>query len=147
MKEYEINEGTLAIMAIDEERTAVFENEKEYNIELPAYQVMENSCHYYGSSYLGRVQGAEYILGKGYKMPIIVDETRNIIFFPTISPVSMDCTWLALNKIKKIDDLGDSTRIIFNNNQEISLNLSYRSVQNQLYRAARLDSIIRNRKK
>ncbi len=147
MKEYEINEGTLAILAEGEKSASIYEDERKYDVDIPAFQVMENSCQYYGSSYLGRVQGAEYILGKGYKMPIIVDETRNIIFFPTISPVSTECTWLALNKIKRIDDIGDSTKVIFNNNQEIVLNLSYRSVQNQLYRAARLDSIIRNRKK
>ncbi len=147
MNNYEINEGTLAVLSSKGENTLIFEDKKEYQIEGNAFEIMENSCQYFGSSYLGRVQGSEYLLGKGYKMPIIVDEVRNIIFFPTISPTSVDCAWLALNHIKRIEELEENTKIIFNNSKEIILPLSYRSLQNQLYRAARLDSIIRSRKK
>ena len=145
---YEINEGTLAIMPLDTNTSKVLEDEVEYVIEENPYQIMEESCKYFGSSYRGRKEGAKSILGDGYKVPILVEDGRNIIFFPTVSPTDKHCIWLASSKIKSIDSIDElSSRIIFDNNQEIEVPVSYRSLQNQLLRATRLESVVRNRKK
>lgn len=145
---YEINEGTLAIMPMDSERSKVLEDEIQYVIEENPFQIMDESCKYFGSSYKGRKEGAKSILGDGYKIPILVEDGENIVFFPTVSPGDKDCVWLASKKIKNIAAIDElSSKVIFDNKQEIEVPVSYRSLQNQLLRATRLESVIRNRKK
>ena len=71
----------------------------------------------------------------------------NLIFFPTNSPDSADCIWISLKNIKTIkEDDFNSTRIIFNNDIEITIPISKRTIENQIFRASRLDLIMRNRK-
>ena len=54
---------------------------------------------------------------------------------------------MSLSRVKKIQKIdGNNTRIIFDNNQEIIVDSSYRSIENQLSRASRLDLILRNHK-
>jgi len=145
---YEINEGTLAILPMDSERSKVLEDETQYVIEESPFQIMDESCKYFGSSYKGRKEGSKSILGDGYKIPILVEDGENIIFFPTISPGDRECIWLASRKIKNIQAVDElSSRVIFDNNQEIEVPVSYRSLQNQLLRATRLESVMRSRKK
>lgn len=145
---YEINEGTLAIMPMDSNTSRVLEDEVEYVIPENPYQIMEESCKYFGSSYKGRKEGAKSILGDGYKIPILVEDGRNIIFFPTVSPDDKACVWLASRKIQSIEAIDElSSKITFDNHQEIEVPVSYRSLQNQLLRATRLESVVRNRKK
>ena len=144
---YEINEGTLAILPIDSEKSKVFEDEREYVITESPYKILDESCKYFGSSYKGRKEGAKSILGDGYKIPILVEDGRNIVFFPTISPFDKDCIWLSSKNIRYILPIDDFTsKVIFNNSQEIQVPVSYRSLENQLFRATRLESVVRNRK-
>lgn len=144
---YEINEGTLAILPLDVYRSKVLEDDVEYVIEENPYQIMEDSCRYFGSSYKGRKEGARSILGQGYKTPILVEDGRNIVFFPTVSPTAHDCIWIASKKIKYTKYLDElSSKIIFDNSKEIEVPISKRSLDNQLLRATRLESVVRNRK-
>ena len=120
---------------------------------------MDDSCKYFGSTYEGRKNGSKEILGAEYKVPIIVEDSNNLIVFPTTSPFSDDCVWISLKRVKnifilfclsffclyfKIDSF--NTKILFDNNVEIIVPCSFRSVENQLSRASRLDLILRNRK-
>ena len=52
--------------------------------------------------------------------------------------------WIKLRKIEKIDS--NNTKIIFDNSKEIIVPCSYRTIENQLSRASRLDLILRNHK-
>ena len=61
MKEYEINEETMAIIPINYYQTLVKEYDREYVVEKNAYEIMENSCEYYGSTYKGRLAAAKKI--------------------------------------------------------------------------------------
>ena len=112
------------------------------------FEIMEDSCLYFGSTYNGRKEGARSILGAEYKVPIIVDEADNLIVFPTTSPLSSDCIWISLNHLKNYEKLDSyNTKIVFDNDKEIIVPSSYRSIENQVSRASRLDFIMRNRKK
>lgn len=145
---YEINEGTLAIMPVGDDTSKVFEDEIQYVIEQKPFQIMDDSCKYFGSSYKGRKEGAKSILGDGYKIPILIEDSRNIVFFPTISPQDSECIWLASRKIERIEYIDElNSKVIFDNGQEITIPISYRSLENQLLRATRLESVVRNRKK
>ncbi len=148
MEEYEINEYTNAIIAQADKKTKVVEDEREFIVEKKAFKIMDDSCKYFGSSYQGRFEGSKKILGsKIYKAPIIVEETRGMIYFPTTSARLDDCSWFSLQKIKRVEKKEYKTEIYFQNNKNIVLDISYESFQNQLLRASRLDSILRQRKK
>ena len=77
----------------------------------------------------------------------VIEDSDNLIVFPTTSPSSDDCAWISLKRVKKIEKLEfNNTKIIFDNDREIVVNCSYRSIENQLSRASRLDIILRNHK-
>ena len=142
---YEINEGTLAILAKNK-KSLILEDDKKYVVDSLPFDVVDHSCKYFGSSYEGRKEGTKEILHINYKVPIIVDNSRNLIFFPTNSPLSDDCSWLSLKSIKSIKE-GDfnTTDVIFNNGVSINIPVSKRTMDNQILRASRLDLIMRNR--
>lgn len=148
MKEYEINEGTLAVISIEGGKSKILEDSKNYIVNQSSYDVMDHSCKYFGSSYEGRKQGSKEVIGANYKLPIIVEDGRNLVFFPTTSVEDSECMWIAVNKIKKYEPMDyNSTKIVFNNNEFVIVPLSYRSIQNQIFRATRLSYILSERKK
>ena len=61
--EYEINKGTLAIMPNENESSLVYEDEDRFLIEQSPFQIMEESCMYFGSTYEGRKESAGNIGG------------------------------------------------------------------------------------
>ena len=143
---YEISKGTLAIVP-NENNSLIYEDNEKFLIEETPYEIMESSCKYFGSTYEGRKEGAKEILGAEYKVPIVVEDTNNIIIFPTTSPYSGECMWISLNRIKKYLKIDTyHTKIIFDNKIEIIVPCSYRSIENQVSRASRLDLILRKRK-
>lgn len=142
---YEINEGTLAILAKNK-KSLILEDDKKYVVDSLPFDVVDHSCKYFGSSYEGRKEGTKEILHINYKVPIIVDNSRNLIFFPTNSPISDDCSWLSLKSIKSIKEGSfNTTDVIFNNGVSINIPVSKRTMDNQILRASRLDLIMRNR--
>lgn len=146
MNNYEINEETLIIMPISDKKSKVIEKSDEHIIDLTPNKIMENSCSYFGSSLMGRQNGSKYILGSNYKIPIVVEESKDIIFFPTTSPSLDNCHWIAVNNIKDIIKKERKTIIVFDNDQEIVIDIPYLSIQNQILRATRLNAILKKRK-
>ena len=80
MDSYEINKDTCAIISVDKNITKVVEKNNEYYVNQTTYEIMDNSCQYYGSSCEGRIKGTKMILGSSYKVPVVVEETNEIIF-------------------------------------------------------------------
>ena len=146
MKEYEINEETMAIIPINYFQTLVKEVDNEYIIDKKAYEIMEESCEYYGSSYKGRLTAAKKILNSSYKIPIIIEESENIIFFPTKSSLLEDCCWINYNFIKKYDKKGKKVTVTFINNEELDIDMSKLSLDNQISRSSMLELVSRKRK-
>ena len=145
--EYEINKGTLAIVPNEIDESLVYEDEERFLIHQSPFQIMEESCKYFGSTYEGRKDSAKAILGAEYKVPVIVEDTDNLIVFPTTSPKSEECIWISLKRVKsfeKIDSI--NTKVIFDNNREIIVPVSYRTLEYQISRASRLDFMMRKRK-
>ena len=144
---YEINSDTLAIIPSSNCSSKVIEVEDEYNIQNSTYKIMEHSCEYFGSSLDGRLNGTKNMLGSIYKSPILVEESRNIIFFPTKSPTQDDNVWVSLNNIDTYEKNNDNNTIVyFKNNKQLLLDIPFLSFQNQVLRATRLESIFRQRK-
>ncbi len=147
MDSYEINKDTCAIITINNEITKIIENEDDYFVNKSSYEVMEDSCAYYGSSCEGRIKGTKNILGSLYKVPIIVEESNDLIFFPTDSIKSSNCVWISVNQIKKYEKYNKYTKVFFKNGKELILKISINSFELQLLRANRLSAIINQRKK
>lgn len=145
MKEYEINEDTLALISLDN-KTRVFEKNNNFIVERETSQIMEDSCEYFGSSLNGRKKGTEKLIGVSYKAPIIVEESKNIIFFPTTSPRLKSCNWISLNNLERYYSKNEKIVLEFKNHQKIMLNLSFGIIDNQILRATRLEAVLRGRK-
>ncbi len=146
MQDYEINTNTLALIN-EKERTKVYETDNSFYVDKSANKIMEDSCEYFGSSLSGRQKGTFNLIGVSHKSPIIVEETKEIIFFPTVSPRQKNCNWISLNNIEKYYNDKGKVVIIFKNKQKIELLTSYGIVDNQILRATRLESVLRGRKK
>lgn len=145
--EYEVNRGTLAIMPNENASSLVYEDDERFLVHQTPFQIMEDSCKYFGSTYEGRKDSAKAILGAEYKVPVIVEDMDNLIVFPTTSPKADDCIWISLKRVKnfeKVDSI--NTKVIFDNNKEIIVPVSYRTLENQISRASRLDFMMRKRK-
>ena len=142
MKNYEINEETYAVIAEDLGKTKIIEKDYEYDIENDAYKIMDESCKYYGSSYKGRLEAAKSLLNCSYKLPIIVEESSVLIFFPIKSSLLDDCCWINLNSIQNIEKVDNKSQITFKNGKKVIFDISKLSLENQIYRSTKLESII-----
>ncbi len=146
MEEYEINLETLAIVPFKEDKSKVYESDKVFIVNKSVNKIMDSSCEYFGSSLNGRQKGTSKLIGITHKVPIIIEESNEIIFFPTMSPRIEKCSWISLNNVDKIVRKLDKTYVQFKNNILLELDVSYGIINNQILRATRLESVIRNRK-
>jgi len=144
--DYEINSSTLAIIPLDENTSKVYEEEDEYIISKSSNSIIKDNCQFYGSSYEGRCIGTKALTGIKTKYPIIIEESRNIIFFPTSSTRTKQSTWIALNKIDKYNKNNRKSKILFKNSDILDLDISYYSLENQIIRATMLKSKLYERK-
>jgi len=147
MEFYEINSKTLAIIPINRYQSKVIEETESYLINKNSTSIIDHSCKYFGSSYLGRHEGTKSMIGINYKTPILVEESNNIIFFPTCSSRLDNCYWISLKNIKNYTKFKEFSKVIFKNGYELELDISYGSLENQILRSTLLESVIRNRKK
>jgi len=147
MENYRINTKTLAIIPINKKRTKVYEFDNVIIVNQNAHNIISENCKYYGSTYEGRKRGTTELTGVTHKAPILVEDSQNLIFFPTSSPRLHDCNWISLNNIKSSMPFDGESLIKFNNNLIIQVSASNKIITNQVLRATRLESIIYKRKK
>lgn len=145
MDKYEINDKTIALYSLTN-KTRVYEEDRSFVVDALASEIMEDSCTYFGSSLEGRKKGTHNLIGVSYKAPIIVEESNDMIFFPTTSPKVKSCSWLRFNKIKRYYYKNNHLVVEFKNGDKILLNISYDMINNQVLRATRLESVLRERK-
>ena len=145
LKDYEINGKTLALVPLNN-KTRVYEKGKTFIVDKSTYQVMEDSCQYFGSSLQGRQKGTTNLTGITHKAPIIVEESRDIIFFPTASPKGGKCAWISLNNLENYEELEDEVKLVFTKDDVLNVNVSYGIIDNQVLRATKLESALRKRK-
>lgn len=143
---YEISNSTLAVIPINSNQTEVIEKFNHYIINKNCVKIIDDSCKFFGSSLDGRHDGTKNLIGVSYKPPIIVEESSEIIFFPTNSVRNKDCIWISLKNLERFHRDGGKTKIIFKNGVEIDLKVSYETIENQVLRSTRLESVLRNRK-
>jgi competence protein ComK len=144
--DYEISRNTLAIIPIDEFTCHIIEEDNSFIVSKSSSEVIDDSCKFFGSSLSGRLEGTKNLLGNNYKNPVIIEETREIIFFPTSSLRENKCVWISLNNLEKYVKNDTHTKVYFKNGKSVDVAVSYGSLENQILRSTRLESILRKRK-
>jgi len=104
MREYEITSETCALISISENETEVIELGNKFIIESNLTDILKRSCEFYGCTLEGRIKGSQTQLGMKYKLPIIIENTKELIFFPTSSPRLENCSWISLKNIKHYEE-------------------------------------------
>ena len=104
-EKYEINSSTCALIPNSDFSTRIIETYNIINVPYSVSNIIDYSCAYYGSSFKGRLCGSKNALGSKYKLPIIIEESREMIFFPTTSYESDTCAWISLKNISISDIL------------------------------------------
>lgn len=147
MNSYEINKNTVAILPIGEDQSKIIELDNTFIVNMNSMKIIERSCKFFGSTYLGRHEGTKMLTGITHKTPIIIEESRNMIYFPTTSPRLQKCAWFALKHIANYVNYNGRSLITFENGKKLELNLSFGSFDNQFLHATKLESMLIKRKK
>ena len=153
LSSYIINYETLLIIPYIEDekkkviKSKIFEVDDEFIVAKNPFDIISDSCLFFGSSFDGRREGTKNLINCEIKVPIIIEDSKNLIFFPTTSPIDDDCSWISLKNIKSYNKLTSTkTEVEFKNGKVLTVDISYNSFNNQVMRASRLESIIRSRK-
>ena len=146
IKEYEINDNTAAIIGINQKSTEIVEKDKNYIVSDNSFSVMEHSCEYFGSSLSGRNKGSKKMLGANYKVPIIVEESNELIFFPLSEVEKADCIWISLKWFDKVITKNGVNYICLKNGIKIPTKVSKYSIENQVLRSSKLHLVLFERK-
>ncbi len=143
---YEVNRETSLILFKDN-KSEIIEGNQVFTLNIRPTMVISYSCEYFGSSLNGRILGSKNMLGMGYKLPIIVEETEEIIFMPTTSIENHECSWINIANIKSYVARENNVIVEFNSGIKRELPISYFSFENQFFRASKLLLILKMRKK
>lgn len=141
---YTINENTCALIPINEYKTRVYELKNRFDINVNIMTILNDSCLKFGSSYAGRAASTKYAIGYTHKAPICINEFTLNIFFPTKSPRLIDCAWICYKNVYIYSKNGKDCAITFKNDVTITVNASYTTIQNQIFRSSRLEYYLKN---
>ena len=143
---YEIDLSTVMLIGIDESKTKVVTLDDEFILDIDSKKIIDNSCKFFGSSLSDRVNMTKRLVGIKSKSPIIVEDSRNIIFFPLKSVRDKCNIWISFNNLEKYVKNGDKTAFVFKNNKRVVIDFSYYIIDNQVTRSLMLDYELKKRR-
>ena len=143
---YEIDLSTVMLIGIDESKTKVVTLDDEFILDIDSKKIMDNSCKFFGSSLSDRVNMTKRLINISSKSPIIVEDSRNIIFFPLKSVRDKCNIWISFNNLEKYVKNGDRTAFVFKNNKRVVIDFSYYIIDNQVTRSLMLDYELKKRR-
>ena len=144
---YEIDLSTLILIGLDDNSTKIITNDSTFIVNSSARKIIDYSCRYFGSSIEDRIKSTKILAKMTAKVPIIIEDTRNIIFFPIKSTREKNNIWVSFNNLDNYIKDGRNTILTFKNGTEITLQVSYYIIDNQVTRSLILDYEINNRRK
>lgn len=143
--DYIINKNTYYLL-YDNSNTVI--NELSTELIIPGNNVkkiLENSCEYYGSSLQGRIIGARKLINNKYKLPIIISEKNNILFFPLNGRKNEEIIWFNFGMIKNYKKCGEFVSVTFTNEETKKFMISYTIFNNQILKCSRMLVVYMNR--
>lgn len=105
--------------------------------------ILDTSCMYYGSSLNGRLKGSQSIFKSTYKLPIIISEKNNIIFFPLKDG---NTYWINFNNIKSFRKKDKGIIVTFKNGYIKYFKISFTVFNNNMLKCSRLWLVYLSRK-
>jgi competence protein ComK len=143
---YEIDLSTVMLIGLDENNTKVITFDDEFIVNMNSKKIIDNSCKYFGSSLTERVNMTKRLININSKAPIIVEESRDIIFFPLKSIRDKCNIWVSFNNLEKYVKNDCKTKFYFKNKKEVLIDFSYYIIDNQVTRSLMLDYEIKKRR-
>lgn len=145
---YVINRKTVVITPLNEKQSVVYELDKKDIINKPPLKLVTRSCYVFGSSFKGRIEGAKELTGYRYKLPLVIQESDDVILFPTKSPFTASNEWVALNHVERFypNEVNDNTFVEFDNGLLLELSVSHEIFKNQFLKASYLATKIKQNK-
>ena len=144
---YEIDLSTLMLIGIDDSRTLVVTLEKDFIVDECAKKIIDNSCKYFGSTLVERIKATQRVVNIRSKVPIIIENSRNIIFFPLKSCREKSNIWISFNNLVRYEKKDNVTYLYFKENKVQKLDFSYYIIDNQVTRSLLLDYEMNKRRK
>jgi competence protein ComK len=147
---HEVSPYTMAVVASRNEEgvliSYILDDNAEYISSQSPSKIMDAACMFFGSSLKGRQEGTRNVSGLTHKVPISIDPAAGMYFFPTYSPLSPKCSWINHSHIEEVlrSPEGNS-EIIFKNGKNITLDVSYGSLINQIHRTAQFRFLLDDR--
>ncbi|WP_405103269.1 competence protein ComK [Oceanobacillus sp. FSL H7-0719] len=147
---HEITPLTMAIISSRDEGgksiSYILEEKIEYISNNSPSKLIDEACKFFGSSLKGRQEGTRDVCGLTHKVPVSIDPASGMYFFPTYSPTSPKCSWIAHSHVDRISRTDEGrTEILFKNGKEVNLDVSYGSILNQIRRTAQFRFLLDNR--
>lgn len=147
LDDYEINFETLIVEPVDEDNSIVYEIHNEFIVHKSCISILKDSCLFFGSSFDGRIECTKRFLDCKMKVPIIIEESNNMIFFPTTSIKNHKCMWISYKNLLKYSRKDNfSTVLYFKENRNIEVKIRYNIIDNQIIRCIKLESLWNKRK-
>ena len=143
---YEIDLSTVMLIGIDEYKTRVLTLDNEFILDIDSKKIIDNSFKFFGSSLTDRVNMTKRLINIKSKSPIVIEESRDIIFFPLKSVREKCNIWISFNNLDKYVKNGDKTTFIFKNNKRVVIDFSYYIIDNQITRSLMLDYELKKRR-
>lgn len=143
----EIDLSTLLLIGIDDEHTKVYTCDTEQVVNKSSKKIIEDSCKFFGSSLKEKINKTNRLVKIASKSPIVIEETRNIIFFPLKSTREKNNIWISFNNLDKYEKKNDNCLLYFKCGKQISIKFSFYIIDNQVTRSLILDYELRKRQK
>lgn len=138
IKGCELSSNTVLIRSIGPGESEVVNLTDSVILPYSSKTIVDKNCKLFGSSLHGRIESSKEWLGYDYKLPIIVDEIRNLVLFPTRSIDSPKNVWLSYNVIDDYTVKRDGVEILLKNGKTIKIKESFNVFESQYFRAAKL---------
>ena len=110
------------------------EDNRNYCISRHIKSVLNALCISQGSSMEGRLYFFSKTQKIRKKVPLLVSEKHEVIFFPIYHKRAMNQLWIAYQPIKAVKSKEQQCEIIFKNNTSIEVEVNERSVKRQMAR-------------
>ena len=143
---YEIDLSTVMLISLDDITTKIITMGDEFVMDMDSKKIIDNSCKFFGSSLNDRVNMTKRLINIKSKSPIIIEESRDIIFFPLKSIREKCNIWISFNNLEKFVKSGDKTIFYFKGNKQVEIDFSYYIIDNQVTRSLMLDYEVKKRR-
>lgn len=106
-------------------------------------EILNNSCIFYGSTLIGRKTAAKRLISSRYKMPILINEVNNLLFFPVKN--KSEIIWFNFSRVVDFKKYNEVIKVIFKDNYYKRFNISWSIFNNQILKSSRLLYVFNSR--